>query len=192
MKRKILLLAAVAACAAITAVGTLAYFSADNTAHNVITTGGVNIEIVEQMKDGDTLVDFPEEGIIGVMPGTSVSKIVQVKNTDASDAWIRASVSMSLQTAEGSELPLVLTGGEDVITFTVMDGWIDGGGGYYYYREALKPDDMTEPLFAAVNFDPGMDNRYQNSTAKISVTAHAVQAANNGDNIMDAKGWPEE
>ena len=46
MKKKLLLLAAVIACIAIAVTGTLAYFSADDTAHNVITTGGVNIKVV--------------------------------------------------------------------------------------------------------------------------------------------------
>lgn len=67
--------------------GTLAYFTSENTAHNVITSGGVNIEVVEktQGKDG-VLVDFPKEGVRGVMPGSDVSKIVSVKNTGESEA----------------------------------------------------------------------------------------------------------
>ena len=39
MKRKLLLLSVLAICVATLAAGTLAYFSADGTARNVITTG---------------------------------------------------------------------------------------------------------------------------------------------------------
>ena len=43
MKRKLLVISLVVICAAILAAGTLAYFNAEGTAHNVITTGGVKI-----------------------------------------------------------------------------------------------------------------------------------------------------
>ena len=61
MKKKILLVAAVVMCLAIATAGTLAYFTSEDTAHNVITSGDVNIELVEQTKKEDgTLVEFPE------------------------------------------------------------------------------------------------------------------------------------
>ena len=78
MKRKILLAAVAVICLSLLGVGTLAYFTSDGTAHNVITTGGVDIELIETTDDGKP---FPEEGISGVMPGESVTKRVTVKNT---------------------------------------------------------------------------------------------------------------
>ena len=45
MKRKLLILSVLAICVAIVAAGTLAYFTAEDTAHNVITSGGVDIEL---------------------------------------------------------------------------------------------------------------------------------------------------
>lgn len=190
MKRKILLLAAVIACVAVTAAGTLAYFNAEGTAHNVITTGGVKIEVIEQMQDGDTLIDFPEEGISGVMPGSSVSKIVQVKNTGESEAWIRVKVSGSIQNTQGEELSV------EVMSFTVMDGWMDGGDGYYYYHEPVASNALTDVLLQEVLFSPSMGNEYQNCTANIVIHAQAVQAANNaipaGGDVTDIIGWPTE
>ena len=53
MKKKILLVAAVVMCLAIATAGTLAYFTSEDTAHNVITSGDVNIELVEQTKKED-------------------------------------------------------------------------------------------------------------------------------------------
>ena len=43
-----------------------------------------------------------------------------------------------------------------------------------------------------MTFDVKMDNRYQGSTATVDVVAQAVQTANNGDTVMDAKGWPKD
>ena len=56
MKKKILLAAAVMICLAVGASGTLAYFTSENTAHNVITSGGVNIEVVEKTQGKDCLL----------------------------------------------------------------------------------------------------------------------------------------
>ena len=69
MKRKLLLLSVLAICVATLAAGTLAYFSADGTARNVITTGNVSIA-VEEWADADKTQPF--EDLTGIMPGTTV------------------------------------------------------------------------------------------------------------------------
>ena len=45
MKRKFLILSVLAILVAILAANTLAYFTADTKAHNVITSGGVDIDV---------------------------------------------------------------------------------------------------------------------------------------------------
>ena len=89
MKRKILILSVLAICIATLAAGTLAYYNAETTAHNVITTGGVEIA-VQEWADKDKTQPF--EDLMGVMPDATVTKIAEVKNTGASDAWIRVRV----------------------------------------------------------------------------------------------------
>lgn len=196
MKRKLFFLSLITACLAILTTGTLAYFNAEDTAHNVITTGGVNVKIVEQMKNGDTLVDFPKSGISGIMPGTSVSKIVQVENTGEADVWVRVHISMSIKNKYEGELPLNLDDGTQVMTFSVMDGWKEGGDGYYYYNKPVAANQLTSVLFDEICFSSAMNNKYQNSTANILIDAQAVQAANNeipyGGTVADVLGWPEE
>ena len=196
MKKKILILVELVICLSITVAGTLAYYTAEDNAHNVITSGGINIEVEEKMKDADGgLVDFPKEGIHGVMPGTKVSKIVQVENTGSADAWIRISVESIIVGADGEELPL--TFGEDdtpVMSFTLLEGWIDGGDGYFYYEQPVAPESMTGMLFETVDFHEDMGNEYQNCTANVIIFAEAVQSANNpipeGGRVADIAGWP--
>lgn len=77
IKRKAAVISAIAITAALAAYGTAAYFTAEDTATNVITAGNVKIELVERMKSGDDLVPF--ENAVGVMPGARVSKIAQVE-----------------------------------------------------------------------------------------------------------------
>lgn len=182
MKRKLLILSVLAICIATLAAGTLAYFTSEGKAHNVITTGGVEIAVQEW---ADVEKTKPFEDLTGVMPNTTVTKIAEIKNTGASDAWVRVKVEKSIKLqGEGTpdtalvELNLNLT------------DWTLGEDGYLYYNKALKPSEVTEPLFTTVTFNVTMGNEYQNATATVDVSAQAVQTANNGDTVMDAKGWP--
>lgn len=210
MKKKILSLAMIAMLAAISISGTLAYYTAKGQAHNVITTGGVGIQLIEKTEVIDdngtkTLVDFPEGGIDGVMPGTSVSKIVSVKNDGNADAWIRIRVAMEIK-KDGEEMALYVEDADGNRNIPVMSyeidetQWLDGGedsDGYhtYYYWKAVAPGDSTDTLFEEVMFAKEMGNEYQNCTANIIVSAQAVQTANNpipkGGDVSDVKGWPE-
>ena len=193
MKKRILSLGVVVICLAILASGTIAYFSAEDTAHNVITTNGIGINIIEKTEsDGGVLTDFPEGGISGVMPGTSVSKIVSVENDGGAEAWIRVQVEQEIQSADEETLPLVLSGEIPVMTVTVdTSKWILEDGWYYYYKP-VAAGAVTDILFEEVHFAPEMGNEYQNCTANIEILAQAVQTANNGSTVMDAQGWPAE
>ena len=186
MKRRLLLAAVITICLSMAAYGTLAFFTAEDTAHNVITSGGVDIDLLE-WADEEKTVPFPEEGADGVMPGSEVTKIVEVKNTGASDAYIRVKVEKEIVLSPDAE-------GEPDTGLIVLDfdenNWIEKDG-YYYYKKILSPGDVTEPLFASVSFDASMDNLYQNSNVTVDVTAYAVQSANNGESATEARGWPE-
>ena len=176
MKRKILILSVLAICIATFAAGTIAFFTAEGKAHNVITTGGVEIAVQEWADDEKTK---PFENLSGVMPNTTVTKIAEVKNTGASDAWVRVKVEKNIK-LQGEGTP--------DLTLNTAD-WTEKDG-YYYYSKPLKPGEITAPIFTAVTFKPDMGNEYQNATATVDVSAQAVQTANNGDTVMDAKGWP--
>lgn len=185
MKKKILFVAAVLVCIAIAAAGTLAYFTSSTTAHNVITSGKIDIELVEKTIEDGVEVDFPEDGISGVMPGTSVDKIVTVKNTGTSDAWIRVALEATIVSASGEPLSV------DVMTYGIESGWVLGNDGYYYYTDSVAPGASTSTLIEEVHFAPKMGNEYQNCTANLVVTAQAVQVTHNGETVMEAVGWPE-
>ena len=181
MKKKLLILSLAAICLAITAIGTLAYFTSEGTAHNVITTGGVEIAVQEW---ADENKQTPFEDLKGIMPGMTVTKIAEIKNTGASDAWVRVKVEKNIK-LQGKGTPDT---GLVELTLNTTD-WTEKDG-YYYYKEALKPGEVTAPIFTAVTFKPDMGNEYQNATATVDVTAQAVQTANNGATVMDAQGWP--
>ena len=76
-KWKIVALCTVLACLSIVASGTLAYFTAQETAHNVITSGGVDIQLNEFSERGNEEL-VPWQDVDGVMPGAEISKIAVV------------------------------------------------------------------------------------------------------------------
>ena len=189
MKRKILCLSVIAIMLAILAAGTIAYFTAEGRAHNVITTGSINITVVEQQKGEDnTTVEYPKVPITNVMPGAEISKIVTIRNDGKSTAWIRVNV--------GTEIELVGEGKADtslvVLNFDDKN-WTEKDG-YYYYNKPVDPTESTTVLFDTVKFDPRMGNEYQNCTVNINIYAQAVQTANNNPEggVTEVKGWPAD
>ena len=192
MKKKLFVIAALVVILAILASGTLAYFTAKDQVHNVITSGAVNIEIEEwQDKVGNPYPDEP----ISVMPGVTVSKIATVKNKDAS-SYIRAKFEVVITRADGSRMELSPETLASIITLTMNgDDWLrkSGDGEWWYYNAPVGTGESTEAFFTEVIFDgPNMTNEYQNCTVEVIVTAQGVQTANNGASALAADGWPAE
>lgn len=193
MKKKLLLLGVVGICLAVLAYGTAAYFTDEAAAHNVITSGGVRIALLDKTEDaGGMPVDFPPDGLMGVMPGTAASRTVSVRNIGGDGAWVRIRVTRQILSHDSRELPLLLEEDIPAMTFAV-DGekWLLEDG-WYYYRAPIAGGETTAPLFEQVEFSAGMGNAYQNAKASMNVYVQAVQAANNGNTALEAAGWPAE
>ena len=188
MTRKLLLLSVMVICIAIAAAGTLAFFNGDATAHNVITTGKVAIKVDEyaQYDAADTAKreEFTNNQT-GIMPGTTVDKIVVVSGEDGTaDAWVRVKFVTKVTSADGTEL------NANKIQLNTGANWIDGKDGWFYYNAPVKANQEAAPALLSVQFDATMDNTYQGATATVDVLAQAVQCANNGTSAQTASGWP--
>ncbi len=187
MKKRLFICALIAICLGIAAFGTTAYFSYEDNTQNVITAGNVKIAVLEWSLT-DKSEKIPYENSVTVMPGTELSKIVEIKNVGNQTAWIRISVEKAIVFREGiDETP-------DLSLITIdfdTENWCEQDG-YFYYLKELKPNETTEPLFTKVVFSKDMKNKYQNSKATIDVTAQATQWVHNGETVLDALGWPSE
>ena len=206
MKKKIAAVAVILSLVSIAAMGTMAYFTDSAVAHNVITSGNIDIEVVEQQRNADeSLVDYPvdEKGnpvAISAMPGQTVSKIVTVKNNDE-PAYIRAKFEVvAYKLVDEEQIPIAIENG--VITVPTDTAWVKGKDGWYYYNAPVEKGGVTAPLFSEVQFSgPNMGNEYQGATVEINISAEAVQAANapsKNDNPVtsaidvDPKIWPTQ
>lgn len=191
MKKKVLYIAAVAICLSLITSGTLAYFTTEDTARNVITSGGVDIAIEEWQQTTSGLVPYPKDEPIVVMPTATVSKIVAVRNNDA-ESFIRARLTVTVLDPDGKVMALTDSQRDAVIHLALNDQDWTQKDGWWYYGEAVDTGEVTEPLMTGVSFDgPNMTNEYQNCTITIDVIAQAVQRANNSDDVLEALGWPE-
>ena len=193
MKKKLLTVAAIAICLATLAGGTLAYFTAEDQVHNVITSDAVDISI-EEWQDEEQTIPYPDEPI-EVMPGATISKIVTVRNNEAK-SWVRANFEIIITDANGDRMELSPETLASIVTVAVNgEHWQQKTDefNWWYYSDAVATGVATEPLFTEVVFDgPNMTNEYQNCTVEINVYAQAVQTAHNGDSALEAAGWPEE
>lgn len=126
------------------------------------------------------------EDLAGIMPGMTVTKIAEIKNTGASEAWVRVKVEKNIRLQAEVEV----NPNPDLVELTLNADW-EARDGYYYYKKALKPGEVTAPIFSAVTFNASMGNEYQNATATVDVQAQAVQTANNGTTALEAQGWPK-
>lgn len=183
MKKRILMLSILVICIAILATGTLAYYNAAGTAHNVITTGNVKIAVQEWANEAKT---EPFEDLDGMLPGRTATKIVEIKNTGSADAWVRVSIAKAIKLENNEYDPKTELIELDLNT----TDWEVGNDGYLYYKEILKSGEVTAPVFTEVKFNESMGNTYKNSTITIDIAAQAVQSAHNGSTVADAQGWP--
>lgn len=181
-KKRLLSGALIIGCAAILATGTAANFVAEETAYNVITTGCLYMELVEETTDEKP---WPEEGVKDVYPGLTVDKIVTVRNKGAVPFFCKVSLDGKVTAYEGGELPF-----EHITLDLNREQWIEKDGVYYYHR-ILGPGEETEPLFTTVTFEPEMGNEYMRAKVNIYVLAQAVQSDNNGEDPLEALGWSE-
>lgn len=183
-KKKVALIAAIVCCVAILAVGTTAFFTAEETAFNVIVTGVLDMKLHEETTGGEP---WPVGGISGVMPGMDVDKKVYIENTGNVVFWCRIAISKAITAAEGVEEEL---GFENIVLDINEESWTEKDG-WYYYNKALEPGKETEPLFTVVQFGKDLGNEYMNCRVEITVNAQSVQARNNGENALEATGWTE-
>lgn len=195
-KRTKLITAAVSLGALMTVGGTLAWFTDSETATNTVTTGNVDVKIIEalpteeqQAEGGFTATANGLEGITyeGIEPGTVIPKNPVIQYVGASDAYVRYKVEVTGISEKNLKNVRFLQGDIDVTDqIMVMDGE------YIYSAEIFKQGDFVthgesvqdaSALFTEVAFDGGNELADLRDIA-ITIQADAIQA----DNLPDVDG----
>ena len=160
--------------------GSLAWFTDNESARNVFTTGKVDITLTETGGADDVAT---EEGIqyYDVMPGNTETKKVTVHNIEDA-AYVRVKVTIG-GLDETHAKSLVFVANDD--TNITVNEYIDNGDGtysFYITREnAMAANDGSGKYvaFKEVVIPTSWGNDMVNKTFTIDVQAQAIQAENN-------------
>lgn len=185
----ICLIALVIASAIHFSAWTVAYFGENVTAgYSTIKAGNVDILLIETMQGADGITAYMDP--VSIMPATSVSKMVSVKNTGDLPVYIRIKLDMTIEDesnkpADWKDLIRCTYGESDACN----SDWILKNDGYYYYKNALETGESAA-LFDTVHFSPAMGNQFTNQKFVLRITSEATQANGNGTSAQTAAGWP--
>ena len=181
IKLRFLIIAAAAILVTLLNQPTLAFYSTVGTATNVITTGGIRLQIHEKTSDGK---DFPKDGVY-VVPGDVVGKRVMVENVCSHPFYLRVKLISSTDNQ-------ALTPDDCLKLDLNQTQWIQQEDGYLYYYQILQPGHTTEPVFTQVEIvGQQVTQDHIGNLLRITVSAEAVQSENNPATYpWDAAGWP--
>ena len=181
-KAKLLLIALAAILVTVLTQPTLAYYTTIGRATNVVTSGSLQMQIIEKSGDGS---DFPEEGVY-IIPGDIVSKQVSVRNICDAPFYLRVKLIHG-STNEALNPEECLRMDINTAEWTLVDG-------YYYFNRILQPGESTSNLFTQVEIvGSQVDQTHVGSMLSITVDAQAVQSQNNpAENPWEALGWPAD
>lgn len=183
MKRKKIILAAIALFAILVVGGATAYLTDTETATNTFTLGSVDIELNER--------NWDSEEAKGILPGKQINKDPSVKNIGESSAYVFLKV----------QEPCYNT--TKVFDYTLEDGWVAVGTAptctttgtietIYAYGSASAMTELakateTAPLFTDVTLKSTLDstavtalNTQFSNKLDVVVTAYAIQKDNLG------------
>lgn len=168
-KKLIQLLSAVALVAVIGVGSTLAYFTDNDAANNVVTMGHVNIELDEP----EFSAENENNTIKNVVPNQTITKDPTITVVAGSEScYLRAKIEITeLNDEQVADLLENTNIGED---------WVLAEDGYYYYQNSVSKsnEDQTVDLFDTIVIPAEWGNEVADMTFEINVTAEAIQADN--------------
>ena len=162
----------VAALALVGAIGvgsTLAYFTDNDAATNVVTMGHVDITLTE--KSGDEITDAGLE-FANIVPGDKLSKepVITV-GSNSEDCYLRAKVEV--KGLDSTHVAALFADNN----IDIQEDWVVSTDGYYYYQSKVTAEDAVS-LFTTVTIPTAWGNEVADAEFKIAITAEAIQADN--------------
>lgn len=178
MKKKLIAISLVVAMLAVAIVGgSLAYFTDTDEETNTFTAGGVKIDLIEQQVNeaGTALEDFKQDQVLMPIVGSAqgdkdnfgqpvaenyVDKIVTIKNTGKSAAYVRAYFAIPSDLDDGYE---TFNAGANILHFNFGNEngattygnqwkWMQDNGKWKYFETTI--DDVAYNVYYADYYQP--------------------------------------
>lgn len=144
---------------------TLAYYVLQGTSKNIVTTGDIDISIVE------TLNGAVHTGNVNVAPGSTVNKALYVQNVGSHPCWLRIKIEKTTNIEN-----------RDVLSLNIdSQNWLYHDG-YYYYKTILVSGATSDCLYDQVTIlgdGSETEERYSGTYVSMDITAEAIQSENN-------------
>lgn len=164
----------------------LAYYVLQGTSTSIVTTGDVDISIVETGE--------PHTGNINVVPGSVINKALYVQNVGGHPCWLRLKVKKSGD-----------INNRDVIGLNINpEHWLEvydpsENVHCYYYRTILNSGATSDCLYDQVTISSdGSETSYGGKRVSLQIQAEAIQSENNEAVVRIEKAedaarvWPAE
>lgn len=160
--------------------GSLAWFTASDSALKNFKALNVKAEIVE---------DFDEENALKIVPGDTIKKDVDIKVDSVAETFVRVKIekgwkNVSDQSKDNNIQLNFSKEDETSVVSEIIDEekWFEQDG-YLYYIGTVKKGDKLD-LLDSVTFVPtkdssDADNIYQDKEMQVNVKLEAIQAKNN-------------
>lgn len=129
------------------------YLSDADKTNNQFSVGGNKIELIEEF-------DPPEE----LLPGTTFTKDVKVKNIGENDCYIRIKAVFT-----NSDI-----GNYCTVDFNTTDYEYNSEDGYYYYKNKLNVGEVSSSLFTTVSISDEIP-KFEIQDFNILVYAESIQ-----------------
>lgn len=168
------------------ALSTTAFLTSERVSDNVLTFGNLRVQLINNTID-ETGAEVPVEQSEEKLTGTSVSRIIKVKNICKNSMYVRVKIEFKGEDKQGE-----FAANEYVSFQHSGKGWSQGADWFYYTKE-LKPEQQTTDLFRELQVDlDRLMTDHAGSKLTFKVSAQAVQSDNNGASAEEAQGWPKE
>lgn len=160
---------------------TLARVSKQAETDNIIDSGEIKVELLNQTSDGEPMPEL----ITHIVPGDTLDNKVTVKNACEHDEYIRITLDKVIY--ESTDNQIVLDDSKANFLFNEED-WTYKDG-YYYYNHILPTGATSECLYDGIYLDTSMGNEYRTAVLEVDILVEAVQSINNGTDVFTAEGW---
>lgn len=183
-KKNKLLILMIVLCIMVPIGGAIAYFRADTSSSNKLSSGNIGIELRDATTNEDGQIT--DEGInfnFGY-PGAIKDKQTFVKNTSENDLYTRIAVTKYWEDESGNKVIDANPGFIEIIT-NDKDNWIIQDSDenkevvYFYYKKLLEPGAVTDLFVNQIKLSGNIDNtnamRYSGLSAHLSFEAEAIQ-----------------
>ena len=167
----------------------LAFRTSSITACNVVTFGNVKLKLQETFIDEESreqLAAVDEK--INITSAAHQERRFYVENTGENPLYTRVRFSVQGKREDGQRFSTK----EYLEIRTEPGNWIFDDG-WYYYGWVVEPGQKTAPLETEIDFFVDeLTKEYPGSEFQLGIHAQGIQSQNNGEEALEAQGWPEE